>query len=668
MRDHTESFPEESYDDLRKAVREARALAEMKANFLAMISHEVRTPLQTIYGMMELIAQEDAPLPVLTMTKTAKNAASDLLAVLDDVLDILKIDADKLELDHFDVPVRLLVHGVIEALVAKLKDDHNVQMLCEIAADVPQVIAGDPRRLRQILINLTANALKFTRQGTVTLRVVRPCQSLPSPADGIGLRFEISDTGVGISAEDQGRLFEPFVQAGAPALRKYGGAGLGLSICKKLVELMGGKIGVISEEGAGSTFWFEIPTREVGTEIDRRSLPDLEGVSVLSVDSHPQGAKEIASSLRSMGAKVESCATYEEGVELARQMTFDVAIVDQALPDGLGVHLLQEFYALRPYMGLIMYTVYEDSHLAQSLKTLGATYLTKPASRIGLGKAVDKAALIRNRSNIVPEGAGSGRLLIAEDTESVRDVLYRQCEKLGIEATFALSGEEALSMLVRERFDLLITDLHMPDMDGYALVKAIRADETRTGARLPVIALSADITMTGRESFLKHGFDESLVKPVTLGQLRRLLIRWRLLDAGGAGGQSVAPGRTAQYHSGKTPPALDHDSIIAQMGALDGGALEMLNNFARHTDQIITQIAAAQGRQDYTKLAETAHSLKGAARSAGCLQLGHLAAQIEMAALDERPCANLIVAAVKEFGRARSEIEELKGGSINDRR
>lgn len=661
MVDPTESFPDESFADLRRAADEAKALAEMKSGFLAMVSHEIRTPLQTIYGMLELIGQEDAPPGIHTMTKTAKNAASELLAVLDDVLDVLKIEAHKLELDRFEVPVRLLVHGIIEALSAnKAKTDSKVQILSDIGADVPQVIIGDPRRLRQILMNLAVNALKFTRQGTVMIRVSRSCQSLPPPADGLGLRFEVADTGIGIAAEVQARLFQPFYQAGQTTTRKHGGAGLGLSICKKLVELMHGKIGVVSEEGAGSTFWFEVPTQEVGTAINTVSLPDLEGISVLSVDSHPQGSKEIASSLRSMGAKVESCATYEEGLELARRMPFDVAVVDQSLPDGLGVHLMQEFYAVRPFMGLVMYTVRNDPGLVQSLKTLGAAYLTKPASRVGLGKAVEKAAHIRNRPSALSAPGDLCRILIAEDTESVRDILYRQCEKLGVQAEFALSGQEALKLLDTRAFNLLITDLHMPDMDGYALVRAIRDRETRTGARLPIIALSADVMMAGRDAYLDQGFDESLVKPVTLGQLRRLLIRWGLLDPGDAEAAGLTrPSREVQYHSGKTLPALDRDCVVAQMGAFDQSAVEMLKTFVRATDPLVTRLAAAESGQNFTTLAEVAHSLKGAARSACCSQLGALAAQIEMAALDERPCANLIVAAVREFGRARAEIEGL---------
>ncbi|MCB1839677.1 MAG: response regulator [Rhodospirillales bacterium] len=659
MSDPTDPFSDHSIDDLKRAAHEARELADMKSEFLGMVSHEIRTPLQTIYGMLELIASEEAPESIQDMAETAKRSASDLLSILDDVLDILKMDARKLELDRFEVPVRLLVRGILEALSIN-SENTKVQLLDEIPDDIPAVVIGDPRRLRQILMNLCSNAVKFTQQGTIKVRVTRHLQVLSQPDEGLGLRFEVSDTGIGISSEVQKRLFQPFVQAGHATTRKQRGTGLGLSICKKLVELMGGRIGVISEEGAGSTFWFEVPTKEVGTGLNTVNLPDLEGVSVLSVDDHPQGSKEIVTSLRSMGAKVESCPTYEEGLELAKKIPFDVAVVDQSLPDGLGIHLLQELFAVRPFMGLVMYTVRDDPGLSESVKMIGATYITKPASRIGLGKAVAKAALVRNRSARPAREAGHERILIAEDNESVRDILQRQCEKLQIKAVFVSSGQEALDMLERKEFGLLITDLHMPDMDGYKVVKTIREKETVTGVRLPVIVLTADVQMSGREAYLEHGFDESLVKPVTLGQLRQLLIRWGVLrETKTDGVMGVRPSQEAKYHSSEIPPALDKACVVAQMGAFDEGAVEMLRSFVKLTDPLVTKLATEESRKDYAELAETAHSLKGAARSACCSQLGTLAAQIEMAALDERPCANLVVDAVREFTRAKNEIDEL---------
>jgi two-component system sensor histidine kinase/response regulator len=269
------------------------------------------------------------------MVSTAQGAASSLLEILDDVLDIAKMDAEAMELDRFEVPVRLLVRGMLEALSVKVRGN-RVELRDDIESDVPFVIVGDPKRLRQILMNLCGNALKFTHEGTVTVRVTKKTQIIKNTKKQLALRFEVIDTGIGMSEETCSRLFQSFTQADSSTARKYGGTGLGLSISKKLVDLMDGKIGVTSEPGKGSIFWFEIPTAEVSTDATTVILPKLEGISVLSVEDHPQGAREIMNSLRSMGAKIENCGTYADALELARIQRFDVAVIDQGLPDGLG--------------------------------------------------------------------------------------------------------------------------------------------------------------------------------------------------------------------------------------------------------------------------------------------------------------------------------------------
>lgn len=363
----------------------------MKSNFLATMSHEIRTPMQTIYGILELIDEEKPDAKISNLVDIARKASSGLLEILDDVLDLAKVDAGKMELDIFEVPVRLLVRGLLEALTVKVHSA-GIELVDDIEQDVPFVVVGDPKRLRQVIMNLCGNALKFTEKGKVTVRVSTKVQHITVPEGGVGLRFEIIDTGIGMSKEACGKLFQNFAQADSSTSRKYGGTGLGLSISKKLVELMDGQIGVTSKPGKGSTFWFEIPTIEVDTNATTVELPDLTGISVLSVEDHPQGAKEIMNSLRSMGATVENCATYEEGLALARRRPFDVAVIDQGLPDGLGLDLIKDIMKIRPAMGMVMYTVRDDIGLSHSLKALGATYLTKPASRAGLGEGVKGAA------------------------------------------------------------------------------------------------------------------------------------------------------------------------------------------------------------------------------------------------------------------------------------
>ncbi|MBU0858767.1 MAG: response regulator, partial [Alphaproteobacteria bacterium] len=353
------SDSKEEEERLQAAVELADASAEMKSNFLATMSHEIRTPMQSVYGLLELIGEEKPDAKITSMVNTAKTSASGLLEILDDILDFAKMDAAKMELDTFEVPVRTLVRGILEAMSVKIQGK-EVALADDIDKDVPFVIIGDPKRLRQILMNLTGNALKFTGKGTVTVRVSDKIQVIDKPARGTALRFEIIDTGIGMSGDAQKRLFQPFSQADSSTSRKFGGTGLGLSICKRLVELMGGQIGVTSIEGQGSNFWFEIPTEEVSTETTTVNLPKLDGISVLSVEDHPQGAREIVRSLESMGARVESCPTYKEGLELVKRRPFDVAVIDQGLPDGLGLDLIRQIMDIRPFMRLIMYTVRDD--------------------------------------------------------------------------------------------------------------------------------------------------------------------------------------------------------------------------------------------------------------------------------------------------------------------
>lgn len=643
--------------ELQAAVAQADALAQQKSNFLATMSHEIRTPMQTIYGLLELVQEQKPDEKIASMVKTAQDSASGLLEILDDILDLAKMDADAMELDMFEVPVRLLVRGILEALSVKVRGAH-VKLIDDIEQDVPFVIIGDPKRLRQILMNLCGNALKFTHEGSVTVHVTTKTKFVKKPKKGTTLRFEVQDTGIGMSEDTCNRLFQSFTQADNTTARKYGGTGLGLSISKKLVELMHGKIGVTSTPGKGSTFWFEIPTQEVSTKSNTVDLPDLDGISVLSVEDHPQGAKEIVNSLRSMGAKVESCSTYAEGLALAHRRPFDVAVIDQGLPDGLGLDLIRELMAIRPFMGQVMYTVRDDIGLSHTLHALGVTYLTKPASRLGLGEAIKNAS--RKNTGLVVEG--STRLLIAEDTASVQDILRRQLDHLGIEADFVKNGEEALEALKTGKYGIMFTDLHMPEIDGYQLVNSIRSSEVGSKKHFPIIVLTADVQMSQREIYMRYGFDECLLKPVSLGQLRRLLIRWRLLDETAIQNSNPPPESRSviSADSGKPPSAIDRDCIIAQIGAFDNGTIEMMHMFADMTRPVIEKILDSFHAHDHHALSEAAHSLKGGARSACCNVLGNLAAQLQDDATEGKNCKSLVDAIEKEFQRVQDEIKEMK--------
>ncbi len=640
----------EREEKARRDAREADAAAEAKSNFLATMSHEIRTPLQTIFGMLELMTEESPTDKQIEMIAAAKNSANGLLGILDDILDLAKVEAGKMELDNFETPLRTLVYGIIEALESKRREN-NLYLKAEVEKEVPFVVMADPKRLRQVLTNLIGNGLKFTETGGLTVKVSMNAQHVAPPEGGIVLRYEVVDTGIGMSPEVAAKLFQPFTQADNSTTRRFGGTGLGLSIAHRIVEAMGGQIGVTSEEGKGSVFWFEIPSA-VANEDTEVQLPDLTGLTVLSIEDHPKGSVEIKNSLQSMGAIVTSVPTGKEGVELATKRPFDVAVVDHGLPDGWGAEFMKQLNKIRPFMGMILYTVHDDYDVKQICKFLGAKYLAKPASRLGLGESVKAAAKQIHR---LPKD-GPRKLLICEDNETVRDILTKQLTKLGMQADFAFDGQEAWEILQKKQHGIVITDLHMPRMDGYGLAKAVRKREEGGEAHMPVIAMTADVQLVHEQTYLKHGFDECLLKPVSLGQIRQLLIRWGLLeetssqttrseasvssetrqdDVSEANAKESKPdprlrgGDTSSGVKLPSKPAIDPKMAEAQFGAFDDDAKQMIGMFIQMSEPQIGEMRAAFEKKDWPKLKGVAHSLKGAARSACCPQLGDVAEAIQ---------------------------------------
>lgn len=614
---------------------------EMKSNLLATMSHEMRTPMQSVFGYLELMLFEDPSPKVRSMIEAAMMSASGVLEILDDILDSAKIDADKMVLEHLEVPVRTLVGGVIEALEPKVLGK-DVQIIADVSIEVPRVIMGDPKRLRQVLINLAGNAVKFTPRGTVKIKV-----DISSGAPYF-LTFSVIDTGIGMTEESLPQLFQPFNQADTSTSREYGGTGLGLSISQKLVRMMGGQIEVSSHYGKGSQFRFTIPVQVATEESTEAEIPDLTGLTVLSLEPHPQAAREIASSLGSMGAKVETVSQVQQGISLLRRRPFDVIVSEHQFDDGSGLDVIRYAAEHYPHAGLIAYTSSDDPGLKQSLASLGAKYLEKPASRVRLGEAVLQMSV----RQAVEDSDQSGKILVVEDTEAVRELFAKQFELLRADIDFAVNGLDALEKMQATKYNLILTDLHMPVMNGYKLIHEIRSHESEEN-HMPVVLLTADIQLSGANSYMPLGFDESLLKPVSLGALRQLLIRWRIPIS-----KSVMV-KTERRSELSTSGAISLRILREQMGEPNSSMMDMLSHFPRMMRPLLAQIEQFTTNGDVLALKEAAHSLKGAARSAGAMELGNIAEHIQKNAEAGICHSELTQLLLAEFDRVEVDIRSL---------
>jgi two-component system sensor histidine kinase/response regulator len=620
-------------EELERARDAALQSARAKSEFLANVSHEIRTPLNGVLGMTGLMLGTPLTPEQREYAETIRASGETLLSIVNDVLDLSRVESGKLTFETIEFDLDDLIESVVDQFAARAAAK-RLKFRTTSAPEVCRALCGDSHRIRQVLLNLVGNAIKFTSRGEVVLTVMQP----QSSEDAVTLRFLVTDTGIGIPATAQQRLFTPFTQADGSTTRKYGGSGLGLAVSKQLVEAMGGEIGVISVEHEGSTFWFELPLQK---QTEAATVPsrqwDLSQYRALLVDAAEVHRSGIARHLAATNIALDEAHTAGEAIVAAYRKKYDVILFDMQLPDDDGLSFAR---AIRSDPALARTRLVLLTAFGRRRQDVAAfeqagidAFLLKPIRRAQLCDTItrllrgDSASAATGARVETPQAPSRARVLVVEDNSVNQLVALGQIQRLGHECVVAASGHEALETIRESAFDLILMDCQMPDMDGYEATRRIRQMEGAV-SHTPIIAITAHALPGEREKCLAAGMNDYLAKPVSLEQLGAVIRLW-------ASKVSKPTPPEQNVMEGDDTHVLDRERVSSflaisrtQQGFLEG----LVRTFREDVPSRLDALRAAASTGDASDLALAAHALKSSSGSVGAKRMYAVAASIEQSA------------------------------------